>query len=437
MRSANDQPAGRAGMPNDPTAELEVMAAVLVEPSCLDTALECGMASAKFYNTQNAALWALITDIRKERGTYDEALLVSAMRADAARAERCGGMGHFSALLDRRGTSVHLPEYCAVVDEKYRLRRVIEAARDVEAAAYVIGADPAEVEAVAEVRMLAAMRADAKSTMVDLGDLMDRVWTGAPIVTTARTGVEKLDMAIGGLNRGYMTIIPARPSMGKSSLARQIVAHGIMQDVPRRQQVFSLEGPKETFASLLAAELLGMGSRDMEAALKRGQYIAAREDVDARMRFSPLRIDDSPSPTVADVIRRVRSDADKYGRPDVVLIDHWHLMTHPRIANDREDTAQERGSRALRALAKELDTCLVVLAQLTKAGAGIPTMEDIRECDALAQDAAQIIAPYRPKFRSGEVARADEEALLVVIKNRYGPTGHVNCNWNGRLTRYV
>lgn len=437
MRKVSDQPTDRAGMPHDAIAELEVLAAVLIDPSCLDTALECGMAAAKFYNSQNAALWSLITDIRKERGTYDEVLLVSAMREDTARADRCGGIGHFGALLDRRGTTAHLPGYCALVDEKYRLRMVIEAARDVEAAAFVIGADPAEVEAVAEARILAAMRADAKSTMVDIGDLMDRVWSGAPVVVTERTGVAKLDMAIGGLNRGYMTIIPARPSMGKSSLARQIVAHGVMQDVPRRQQIFSLEVPRETFASLLAAELLGMGSRDMESALKRGQFLAAREDVDARMRFSPLRIDDSPMPTVADVIRRVRSDADKFGRPDVVLIDHWHLLSHPRIANDREDTAQERGSRALRALAKELDTCLVVLAQLTKAGAGIPTMEDIRECDALAQDAAQIIAPYRPKFRSGEVARADEEALLVVIKNRYGPTGHVNCQWNGRLTRYV
>jgi replicative DNA helicase len=258
--------------------------------------------------------------------------------------------------------------------------------------------------------------------------------------------VGPLDGKIVGLLAAHMTIIPARPSMGKSSLARQIIAGGIRRDHPRRQVVFSCEVDRGTFNRLLVAEMCGASLSDVAAHIHHDVHVPGLSAAFEKLSHTPVWIDDTASPTPGEIVRRVRSFADRHGPPDVVVIDHWHLLTHPREKGEREDTAQERGSRMLRALAKDIGAAVVVCAQLTKAGGrGRPTMEDIRECDALAQDAAQIVAPYRPLFRPdaprpelapGEVEEP-EDAELIVLKNRYGRTGVASAKWIGGLTRYV
>lgn len=432
--------------PSSEDIEREVVAAALQWPKAVDMARDAGLKVEHFAAERHRSMWSLVVGLRDSVGDYDDAELLQAVR-EMPELERIGGMPAVSRMTEMAGTTAHVERYVGMIIEKAKLRALLHAARDIEAAVLDPLATSAECIALAESTLLRSMREDERVNLVLVGDALDDAFKPHAGDRYLRTGVAPLDGKTRGLLAGYLTIIPARPSMGKSSLARQIIAAGIRGEVPRRQVVFSCECDRGTMIRLLAAELCGATLGDVAlATLGGGKVVDGLAAAQELLSHTPLFIDDSGSPTPGEIVRRCRSFADRHGAPDVVVIDHWHLLTHPRERGEREDTAQERGSRMLRAMAKELGAAVVVCAQLTKAGGrGRPTMEDIRECDALAQDAAQIFAPYRPLFRpdaaaeresSGE-ASEPEAAEIHVLKNRYGRTGPINVQWHGRVTRYV
>lgn len=431
--------------PSAEEMEAEVLAACMVYPQCVDDALEAGLRVEDFDRAPRRTLWRSLVKLRQDLGDYDEAE-IRYFFSDAGLLASVGGAGEIDRLLDRCGSAVHVPRYVEIVREKARMRRLRAAAQDIEAAVLEVGATSADVIALAERTVLSAMRADEKSSLVSVGDSLADAMAPRGGERYLATGVGPLDGKIVGLLASHLTIIPARPSMGKSSLARQIIAGGIRMTTPRRQVVFSCEVDRGTFDRLLVAELSNASLGQVADHIHRGSHVPGIASALEKLSHTPVWIDDTASPTPGEIVRRVRSFADRHGPPEVVVIDHWHLLTHPREKGEREDTAQERGSRMLRALAKEIGAAIVVCAQLTKAGGrGRPTMEDIRECDALAQDAAQIVAPYRPQFRPDAVrtpvqpgeTEKPEDAELIVLKNRYGRTGVANAQWIGSLTRYV
>lgn len=428
-----------SGMPHSLDAEREVLAAVLVDPRSAAVALDAGLTTADFYLASHATLWGHIAALSDSQAGWDEVQLVQRLK-DGGDWERIGGAPTISALLDRVGTCAHVASYVETVREKADLRRMIEAARDIEAAALAVGAVPAEVRELAEVRMLGAMRADADEAMALAGDVLDEVLSPRPLVMRLKTGVGPLDAAVGGMPRGYITTIPARPAMGKSSLLRQTIAHGVVSDPPRRQVVFSLEMSRFEVLRLVLAEMVGMTSRELEEALGSGAYISGMEEADRRMRNAPLWVDESGVVTADDIVRRVRAIADINGPPDVIAVDHFHLLAHGRGSQERGDEAPTRTAHTLRALAKDTGAAVVVLAQMTKAGGrnGRPALEEIHGSDGLATDSALVVSPWRPEYREGAPAsETPERAELVVTKARFGGTGVIPCQWHGRRTRYA
>lgn len=428
-----------AGMPHSLDAEREVLAAVLVDPRCAAVAIEAGLTAADFYLASHATLWRHVAALSASQAGWDEVVLVQRLK-DAGDWERIGCAPMISGLLDRVGSVAQLASYAAVVRAKADLRRMIEAARDVEAAALAVGAEPSGVRELAEVSMLSAMRADADATMVLAADVLDEVLGPRPLVMRLKTGIAPLDAAIGGLPRGYITTIPARPAMGKSSILRQIIAHGVDGVNPRRQVVFSLEMTRFEVMRLIFAEMLGTTERDLAADLGQRAYIQGMEEANRRMREAPLWIDESGVVTADDIVRRVRAVSDQHGPPDVIAVDHFHLLAHGRGSQERGDEAPTRTAHTLRALAKDTGAAVVVLAQMTKQGGrnGRPTLEEIHGSDGLATDSALVVSPWRPEYRDGAPAsETPERAELVVTKARFGGTGVIPCQWHGRRTRYA
>ena len=117
----------------------EVLAAVLVDPRCAAVAIEAGLTAADFYLASHATLWRHVAALSASQAGWDEVVLVQRLK-DAGDWERIGCAPMISGLLDRVGSVAQLASYAAVVRSKADLRRMIEAARDVEAAALAVGA---------------------------------------------------------------------------------------------------------------------------------------------------------------------------------------------------------------------------------------------------------------------------------------------------------
>ena len=427
-----------AGLPHSTEAELEVLGAVLVDPASITAVIESGITAEDFYVERNAILWRAMLACYEADGVCDPVQLPQRLR-DSGEWERSGAAPNLSRLMDRGGYVGHVPMYAATVMEKARLRRLIEAARSVEAECMAVGAMFDDARAHADAVMLSAMRQDVAGHVVGSVEAMERTFNPERVLGKTATGIRALDMKVGGLPAGRITIVGGRPGMGKSSFAVGMVAFHLRADVPPPMLFVSAEMEVEEIHGLLLAELSGHTYDEVLAMIRSGMHSDALVKARQRIENADLTTDEASAPTVADIVRRARAMADRPRGLEILVIDHWQNLTHKRErGEDSTVPAQERGIAALREFAKDARCTVVLLSQLNKAAENKqPTMADVRWCDKLVQDAGAVIFPHRPEYRDGEIGRGDEAAVIVVDKYRGAATGAVKVTWQGSRRRYV
>ena len=258
------------------------------------------------------------------------------------------------------------------------------------------------------------------------------------------TGFVDLDRLTAGLQRGDLVIIAARPSMGKTAFALNIVQHAAIEHAVG-VAVFSLEMSKEQLVQrLLCSEGLVDAQR-----LRRGQL---RDDDYPKLAraagllgTAPIWIDDSAMLTplaMRSKARRLKAEHDI----SMVVVDYLQMMQGPTSVENRQQEISFI-SRSLKALAKELDVPVVALSQLSRAPEQRggehrrPQLSDLRESGAIEQDADVVCFIYRQEFYDGPVDPKTNEnieglAELSVGKQRNGPTGTVKLFFKKEYTRF-
>lgn len=435
-----------AGLPASVDAELEVLSAVLVEPTVIARAVNTGIASADFYLERHALLWDAMLALYKSVGIVDEVLLVQALR-DAGVWDRFGGAMELSRLLDRAGSSAHLEHYAQIVRDKADVRRIITAGQNIAAAGLTVGVDPGDLYAQAEREMAAVRRGgvsiDDSLASAALGDAFARDVRPS----TIPTGIASLDGMIAGLPRGEPTVIGGRPGMGKSSLMLSIIAHHLRLDVPPRVVLFSIEMRRKKVLRILTALVAGVDVSHLIWALNAARPEATPnwskiKEARERIENAPLWIFEGGAPTADHIVRVCHAIAAKHGSLDIVGIDYWQRMKHEGGSGERKDVAEGRSSGKLCAMSMDLDCAVIELTQLNKAADGQrPSQGAVRECDALNADAGLALFPWRPNrpatgqyLESPEVGEAAE---IVIDKCRDGEPGVAQVKWHGGMRRYV
>lgn len=236
------------------------------------------------------------------------------------------------------------------------------------------------------------------------------------------TGFRSLDRLTGGLRRGALCLIAARPSMGKSSLAMNI-AKNVCAD-GGVVAVFSLEDTRNSFLQRMTLAL----STEEERRSK--DYSGALEQI----RGYRLHVDDGGEHTAETIAAASYGVKQKYGWIDLVIVDYIGLLRFSKTKTSTRQQEIAEASHALKRLAKLLDCPVVVLSQLNRAVEGRerkePQMSDLRESGDLEQDADMILFPLRPAAYDEE---ADPyEAYFIIAKNRNGSSGkRARVVWHG------
>jgi replicative DNA helicase len=243
----------------------------------------------------------------------------------------------------------------------------------------------------------------------------------------------------GGLQNGDLVILAARPSMGKTALALNIVHHVAAGTQRLPVAVFSLETSQES----LLGRLLCSAAR-VDSSKQRAGYL--NQDERSRLTFAaekleaaPLFIDDTSSTNLMDMHAKLRRLKAEHGLA-LVVVDYLQLMSSQGRAENRTQEISAL-SRGLKLLAKELDVPMLVLSQLsrapeTRSGDHRPMLSDLRESGSIEQDADVVAFIFRE-----EVYKADHEELrglaeLIIAKQRNGPTGKVNLTFLKELTKF-
>src|SRR3989440_10471206 len=406
--SSAERPAELAGrqIPWSNEAEQAVLGAMLLDQDAALKAAEV-LDDAMFYREGHRLLFRAMVALTERGDVIDPVTLRDELlrRSDL---DRAGGMEYLGGLIDVVPTAANVEYHARIVRDKAVLRRLIEAATSIIQDAYEGRATSAEVLDNAEHRVFQVAQLRRSEEFVRLKELIwptmeriEQLHTSQDALTGVATGFTDLDRLTAGFQRGDLVIIAARPSMGKTAFALNIVQHAAIEHTVR-VAVFSLEMSKEQLVQrLLSSEGLVDAQRVRPGQLRDDDYPKLARAA-GLLGTAPIWIDDSAMLTplaMRSKARRLKAEHDI----GMVVVDYLQMMQGPTDAESRQQEISFI-SRSLKALAKELDVPVLALSQLSRAPEQRggehrrPQLSDLRESGAIEQDADVVCFIYRQEI---------------------------------------
>lgn len=253
-----------------------------------------------------------------------------------------------------------------------------------------------------------------------------------------QTPFTELNNKTQGLQAGDLIIVAARPSMGKTTFAMNLVESILFQEnLP--VVVFSMEMPSESIVMRLMSSWGAINQSHLRSGQMSQEEWGMLVNAVAHLHEKHLYIDDSTALPPSEVRSRCRRIAKNHGgKIGMVMIDYLQLMKVPSLEGNKVAEISEI-SRSLKALARELNCPVVALSQLNRSLENRPNkrpiMSDLRESGAIEQDADLIMFIYRDEVYNDK-SDAKGMAEIIIGKQRNGPIGTVRLKFEGQFTRF-
>jgi len=447
-------------LPFSDEAEKGVISSLLQDPNERLADSRVTLPAAAFYHEANRTVYEMLLEFDDKHLAIDPVTLTNALRGQGL-LDRVGGPAAISELFTYVPVPAHYPYYKKIVLDKHILRQLIHASSLNIHYAYEHGKEQIDEDVGtlvdhAEQRILAVRESSGKedgikSLSAHVAEAIDSIQYMLEHPGQLRglsTGYSKLDSMSSGLQGGEMFVIAARPSMGKTSLAMNIVEH-IAVDSGRPCAVFSLE----MSATMLVRRLLVSRAQLSMQDLSRGLLSRAQQEALAKatreLQRSAILIDETPGLDVLEMRAKARRLKKLHGI-EMIMIDYLQLMTSgsKRGKENRQIEIAEI-SAGVKGLAKELNVPIIVLAQLNRAVESRkgqrPVLSDLRESGSIEQDADMVGLLTREDYAGAKMDVGDEEAeakkkgqaVLILAKNRNGPTDDVPLRFIDHAMRFV
>ena len=431
-------------IPHDVGAERAVLGAVFLSPDVvLDHAERAKLTHKGFYREAHRLLWKVFKHLEGKQEPID--LVTVAGRLEAInKLETIGGYPYLAGLPASTPSIANSPHYIKEVLDKATLRRLLTLAAETTESIHQgeLSADDVRARLEGAVFDIGEEREEGTgleriSTVMERYNAALRERAAAPNdIGGISTGFHDLDRKLGGLNKTNLIILAARPAMGKSALALDIVRHAALRE-RAKVAVFALEMSKEQNAGrMVSSEGRVSGHRLRTGRLHDDDwspYLQAMED----LHGAPVWLDDTAGQTLAQIWGKCRRMKAKDGL-DLAVIDYLQLMSGTGKEGNREQVISGI-TRGLKCMAKDLDIPVIALSQLNR---GVesradkrPLMSDLRESGAIEQDADEIMFLYRDEVYN-EHTEMKGVAEVLIRKNRHGDIGDVKLFWRGEYTRF-
>jgi len=438
---AHSAPGGGRVPPSAIEVEESLIGAMLLSQEAVSIAYET-VQPEDFYRPLHGQIFGSIIALANAGEPVDYVTVQAKLQERGAVAVE---LAVLSSLQMNTPSAANAQHYADVVREKAQQRRLIAVAGEIVDDAYVATDDVVGLidEAERKINQIGDQsRIDSVSPLQRLllneADILEQRGETRGQFNGLETGYKSVDVILQGLQPNSLTIVGARPAMGKTAFGLGIAVH-VGAIVQRPALYFSLEMSRQELAERILASNAGIDSSKLRTGdLSDGDWIRAHEAF-GFLQSAKVFIDDNPALTVMDVRARARRIKQQNGDLGVVIIDYLQLMSSRGRAENRQVEVSEM-SRSLKILARELSCPIIALSQLSRKleerGDKRPMMSDLRESGALEQDADVVLFLYRPE-QYGEVPNDKKsDAEIIVGKNRNGPTRTAYLTWRGEFARF-
>ncbi|RJQ07564.1 MAG: replicative DNA helicase [Bacillota bacterium] len=420
--------------PQDIQAEQAVIGSCLIDPDKV-TELAAMLAPDDFSEDKHQVIWATMLAMHDDRTPIDAVTLPKAL-TEKGHLERAGGLSHVVTVARSVPTAAHAMHYARQVKEASVRRRLIREAALISSMAHDSTVELEALADEAERRILGASSLSAfdpgprpigpvaAAHWRELYDARDRrELVGLP------TGFAALDGKLVGLQPGDLTVLAARTSLGKTSLALAIARTVAARQVP--VVLFSLE----MSARQIAERLISMGAeinmRDVRARRLTDERWEAGTLAIAEFGATPLWVDDRRGQSTHSIVSKAR----RVKGVGLVVIDYLGLIRDPEQRG--ETRAQHVGQQVkrIRDMAGNLGCPVLLLCQLNREPEGRadkkPQLSDVRESGDIEQDADNVLLLWHDPKHVGL-----NKVTVIVAKQRNGPTGEVCIEWEPEFVRF-
>ncbi|MFP5518626.1 MAG: replicative DNA helicase [Bdellovibrionia bacterium] len=429
--------------PHNIEAEQSIIGGLMLESEALDQVIDL-IAARDFYKPAHQKIFEVIQQLHNKNQPIDIITVSNSLQAQGD-LDNIGGPEYLVGIMAGVISAANILSYAKIVRDKAVLRRLISINSSLIERAY--NSDFVDVEsfidtAETEIFKLGENKAQAglvgsmeivKSSIMQIEELYKR----KSEITGLATGFTDLDKMTAGLHSGELTIVAARPSMGKTAFSLNLATHIAVRQ-KKTVAYFSLEMGKESMMMrMLAAEAkVSMGEirngKIQDSAWPK--LIAAA----GALSEAPIYIDETPGLSPFEVRARARRLKAQHGL-DCIMIDYIQLMSLKTKTDSREREVAEI-SKALKAIAKELQIPVIALAQLNRGVEGRadrrPMLSDLRESGSIEQDADVIMMLYRDDYYDKEDPDKQGHAEVIIGKQRNGATGTVKLRFDAKFNRF-
>jgi replicative DNA helicase len=440
---AQRRPSAGRVPPHDLHAEESLLGAMMLSAEAIASA--AGVVTASdFYKPAHGHVYDAVHALYASGQPVDSVTVADELRR-ANLLEGIGGPAVLAQIMSSTPATTNAGRYATIVEEYSLLRRLIGVAGEIAELGYSVPDDVTKALDRAEslvyevnerrvtdsTREISALLSDNLQRFEDLYERGDAI-TGTP------TGYVDLDTLLSGLQPSSLVVVGARPAMGKTSFALGMVAHAALE-AQRPVLFFSLEmSSLELSQRLLCAEAKVDSTRARNGRLEQDDWSKISRAI-GRLGEAKIWIDDNPNLTIMEIRAKARRLKSQIGDLGMIVIDYLQLMTGQSRAENRQVEVSEL-SRGLKILARELETPVVALSQLSR---GLemradkrPMLADLRESGSIEQDADVVMFIFREEIYDPKPENAGQ-AEIIVAKHRSGPTGIVQLAFLPQYTRFA
>jgi replicative DNA helicase len=437
--------------PYDTDAEESTLGSLLIDGTAIYKITSLLPEADYFYNERNQWLYGACLALNKR----DEAInqITVAQELDRqGKLEDCGGAAYLSHLVSIVPTSLDIEHYAQIVHRLAISRRLIDAARRIEAIGYQANPDVDDSLNKAEDILFNLRHGQTPGDFIHIRQVLDKYFETtvsieegyAGLVTHVMSNFTGLDEFLGGFERSDLIIVAGRPSMGKTSLILNIARNAAVEQ-RACVALFSLEMAREPLVLRLLASEAGVNLSHVRLGLHTEAEEKRIMDATGILSEAPIYIDDSPRLRIGEMRGKAQRLKYEHGL-NLIIIDHLGL-----VDGQIRDRVQEISfiSRSLKALARELNVPLIAVSQLSRASewraSHKPQLSDLRDSGSIEQDADVVVFIYRDEYyykrEEWESQFPDRDypegiADIIVAKHRNGPTGQIALRFVPRLARF-
>lgn len=430
-------------LPHNFLAEKIILSSLLINLEAIELVLRT-VKIETFYFKNHQQLYKAIIEMYKKRLSVDIITLHSFLQ-DNGLLETVGGTKILIELVNYVPNLLYLEEYISLINDKYLRRCLIKLGYKVITSAYITNLPLEIILNNLELEVFNLTNEIKTQKVYTNAELLSNIFLDLkhkslnPSLSGLTSGFYELDAFTQGFQKSDLVIIAGRPSMGKTALALNIGLN-IIKTLTLPVLFFSLEMSKEQLIyRIINAETNISSMRLKTGTLYKEDWLKLNTAIQ-NLSSLPLFLDDTANPTIHDIKMKIKKIIFEQSKIGLIIIDYLQLMQNLKFKTETRSQELSQITRSLKNIAREFQVPIIALSQLSRSVENRvnkrPILSDLRESGSIEQDADVVLMLYRDSYYNTNAINTDNTVQLIIAKQRNGPIGTVDLQFDPKLMKF-